>query len=381
MSMIRALSGLCLSVSLLLPTLALAAPATIDTIAREAVLVDSETGTVLLDKNGSEQMPPSSMSKLMTAYVTFSALKDGTLKLTDTFPVSERAWRMQGSKMFVELGGQIPVQDLLQGVIVQSGNDACVVLAEGIAGSEDAFADRLNAKAKELGLTGSHFVNATGWPDDGHLMTAKDLAILAERLINDFPEYYHYFSEKEFTWHGITQGNRNPLLYRNIGVDGLKTGHTEIAGYGLTASAERGGRRLILVVNGLPDMQARADETARLLDWGFHTFDTYTLFKAGQELDKAKVYLGTSDTVPLLLTKDVRMTLNRMTRKDVTAQVVLSEPLPAPVQRGGQIGTLKVTIPDTQQTVEFPLIAGADVDRLGFFARVMHRLHGLIGGA
>ena len=237
--------------AVVLPTQA----ATMETQAEEAFLVDFQTGAVLLDKNADVRMPPSSMSKMMTAYMVFERLKDGRLSLDDELPVSEKAWRKGGSKMFVEVGDQVRVEDLLRGVIVQSGNDACIVLAEGLAGSEEAFAEQMTAKGREIGLTGSNFTNATGWPDENHYVTARDLATLAERIIVDHPEYYHYYSEKEFTWNDIRQGNRNPLLYRNVGADGLKTGHTEAAGYGLTASAMQNGRRLLLVVNGLPSVR------------------------------------------------------------------------------------------------------------------------------
>src|SRR5690554_4742122 len=234
-------------------TLMIIAPASaqIDTAAREAYLVDMSTGTVLLDKNGDRAMPPASMSKIMTVYAVFDRIRQGRLSLEDTLPVSERAWRMGGSKMFVEIGDDIRVEDLLRGVIVQSGNDACVVLAEGLSGSEEAFANELNRLADDIGLRDSAFRNATGWPAEGHVMSARDLAHLAHRLITDFPEHYHYYSELEFTWNDIRQSNRNPLLYRNVGADGLKTGHTQEAGYGLTASAVQNDRRLILVVTGL----------------------------------------------------------------------------------------------------------------------------------
>lgn len=256
--------------------------ASIETIAKQAILVDITSNTVLFEKSPDQRMAPSSMSKIMTMYMVFDAIKEGRLTLESTLPVSERAWRMQGSKMFVELHNNIKVDDLIKGVIVQSGNDACIVFAEGLAGSESAFAERMNKRARELGLKDTNLTNATGWPDPNHYMTARDLAILAEHLIKDFPEYYHYYSIREFKYHGINQGNRNPLLYRGMDVDGMKTGHTEAGGYGLTASAEREGRRLILVVNGLPNMQARADESARLIEWGFREFATYALFKIGR---------------------------------------------------------------------------------------------------
>src|SRR5262245_46738062 len=241
-----------------------------DTSARQVIIADFTTGTVLFEKNADERMPPSSMSKIMTAYVVFQSLKKGDMRLDDQLPVSERAWRIQGSKMFVPLGERVKVEDLLRGMIIQSGNDACIVLAEGIAGSEDAFAERMNMVAKQIGLTGSNFRNASGWPDPQHYMTARDLMIVARRLIADFPEYYKFYSEKEFTYGKdekgvpIRQGNRNPLLYKNTGADGVKTGHTDDAGYGLTASEIRDGRRVIMVLIGLPGLRAAELWSGRL---------------------------------------------------------------------------------------------------------------------
>lgn len=225
------------------------------TIATQAIIVDASTGTILLDKGANDRMPTSSMSKTMTIYMVFDALKEGRLKLDDEFLVSEKAWRMEGSEMFIKVGDKVKIEDLIRGVVVQSGNDAAVALAEGLAGSEEAFAEAMNARAKDLGMTGSHFVNASGWPHPDHYSTPRDLALLAYRIIHDFPEYYHYFSEKEFTYNNIRQQNRDPLLGKLPGADGLKTGHTEVAGYGLIGSAKRGDRRLILVVNGLKSQQ------------------------------------------------------------------------------------------------------------------------------
>jgi len=356
------------------------AAATIETQAREAFLVDFDTGVVLLDKNADQLMPPSSMSKLMTAYMVFERLKDNRLSLDDELTVSEKAWRMGGSKMFVEVGNQVRVEDLLRGVIVQSGNDACIVLAEGLAGSEEAFADQMTEKARELGMTQSTFRNSTGWPDPNHLMTARELAILSKRIIQDHPEYYHYYAEKEFTWHEIRQGNRNPLLYRNIGADGLKTGHTEDAGYGLTASAVQNERRLILVVNGLPSMQARADESDRLLSWGFREFDNYALFKAGDTVDEAPVWLGAEETVPLVIASDLKVTLPRSDRNGMQVAVVYDSPIPAPVPAGQEIAKLRVTWPGGVP-VEVPLQAGSDVEQLGAFGRIAASVKFLLLGA
>ena len=356
------------------------AAATIETQAEEAFLVDFDTGAVLLNKNGDVQMPPSSMSKMMTAYVVFERLKDGRLSLDDELTVSEKAWRKGGSKMFVEVGNQVRVEDLLRGVIVQSGNDACIVLAEGLAGSEDAFAEQLNATAREIGLTSSHFMNATGWPDDNHYVTARDLATLARHIIVDHPEHYHYYSEKEFTWADIRQGNRNPLLYKNIGADGLKTGHTEAAGYGLTASAVQNGRRLILVVNGLPSVKARADESERLMSWGFREFNNYALFKAGDTVDDAPVWLGDEDTVPLTIAEDLTVTLPRNDRNGMQVSVVYDSPVPAPIPAGQEIAKLRISWPGGVP-VEVPLQAGQDVEQLGPFGRIAASIKFLLLGS
>lgn len=363
-----------------LPLAAARAAPTIETQAEEAFLVDFDTGAVLLDKNADQPMPPSSMSKLMTAYIVFDRLQDKRLSLDDKFTVSEKAWRMGGSKMFVEVGKQVRVEDLLRGVVVQSGNDACIVLAEGIAGSEEAFAELMNERAREFGMTGSHFTNATGWPDPDQRVTARDLAILAKRTIVDHPEYYHYYGEKEFVWNEIRQGNRNPLLYRDVGADGLKTGHTEEAGYGLTASAVQDGRRLILVVNGLPSMQARADESDRLLSWGFREFNNYALFKAGDTVDEAAVWLGAEETVPLVIAQDLKVTLPRNAREDMQVAVVYDGPIPAPIPAGQEIARLRVSWPDGVP-VEVPLQAGRDVEQLGPFGRITASLKFLLLGS
>jgi serine-type D-Ala-D-Ala carboxypeptidase (penicillin-binding protein 5/6) len=341
-----------------------------DTIARQAVLIDMTTQTVLFEKNADERMPPSSMSKIMTAYMVFSALKEGRVKLEDGMPVSQRAWKMGGSKMYVELDNSVKIDDLIKGVIVQSGNDACIVLAEGLAGSEEEFARRATAKAKELGLTGTNLVNATGWPDPQHYMTARDLAKLAQRLITDFPEYYHYYSIREFTYHKIKQGNRNPLLYRNIGADGLKTGHTDAAGYGLTASAERDGRRLVLVVNGLPNMQARADESARLIEWGFREFQNYALFKRGDVVDEARVWLGQTPTVPVTVAKDLKVTMTPSERDGMKVTLVTPTAVAAPIKAGDPVGKLVITGPGFSAK-EVPVVAAADVERKGVFGRAI----------
>lgn len=352
----------------------------IETTAKQAVMVDVTTNTILLDKKAEERMPTSSMSKMMTIYMVFEALQQGKLKLEDEVPVSAAAWRMEGSRMFANVGSKVKVEDLIRGVVIQSGNDASVALAEAVAGTEDIFARRMNEKAKLLGLTNSHFVNATGLPDPQHYSTPLDLARLGIALHRDFPQYYHYFGEKEFVHNKIKQGNRNPLLYRNIGADGIKTGHTEAAGFGLTAAVERAGRRIVLVVNGLNDMQERADEPARLIEYGYHEYGNYALFKAGQEVAQAKVWLGTAPTVALVAAQDVTLTLPVTWRDKMKVSIEYQEPLLAPIHKGQPAGKLVVTVPQFEP-INIPLQAAADVPKLGFFAAMLAKLRMMFGGA
>jgi len=343
-------------------------------------IVDYNTGSVLFDKAAEEKLHPASMSKLMTIYLLFDALKRGDVKLTDNFHVSKKAWSTQGSKMFVDIDSDISVEDLIRGIIVQSGNDACVVVAEGLAGSEEAFADRMNKKAAELGLKDSHFINASGLPDPNHLMTARDLFILAKRIFEDFPEYYHYFSEKEFVFHGIKQGNRNPLLYRaGTGVDGLKTGHTEEAGFGMVVSAIRDGRRVFMVVHGLNSMQDRADEAGQLLDWAYRSFGDYTVAKKGTILAQAGVWLGQQKTVPLTVSQDLLVTLPVSDRDKIVAKAVYDGPVAAPIAAGQPVGELVMQIPGMPD-FHAPLVAASDVPKLGFGGRVVAQLQHLIFG-
>ena len=354
--------------------------AAIETSAREAILLDISTGTVLLNKDADVPMPPASMSKIMTVYLVFERLQDGRLSLDDELLVSEKAWRKGGSKMFVEVGKRIRVEDLLRGVIVQSGNDACIVLAEGISGSEEAFAEEMTRKAEALGMTGSRFANATGWPDPDHRMTARDLATLARHLIQDFPEYYHYFAETEFVWNDIHQPNRNPILYASVGADGLKTGHTEEAGYGLTASAVQNGRRLILVISGLESEAARAGESERLLNWGFREFDNYALVQPGEVVDEAPVWLGETPTVAAVVPEGLTLTLPRKARDEMTVKVVYETPVTAPVAAGQEVGKMIVSVPDAAPVV-VPLQAADAVPRLGPIGRISAGLRYLVFGA
>jgi D-alanyl-D-alanine carboxypeptidase (penicillin-binding protein 5/6) len=346
----------------------------IETMAREAFLMDMATESVLIEKNADAPMAPASMSKMMTVYMVFERLQDGRLSLDDTFSVSETAWRKGGAKsgsstMFLKPGSRVRVEDLLRGIVVQSGNDASIVIAEGLSGSEKQFALEMNQRGRELGLESTNFVNATGWPEPDHRTTARDLARLAKRTIRDFPQHYHYYAEKTFTYNGIRQGNRNPLLYKDLGADGLKTGYTRESGYGLAATVKRGERRLILVVNGLPSVKARARESERLIEWGYREFDNYALFKAGERVTDAEVWLGTSPTVPLYIEGDLLITLPRKARRGMKVSVTYEGPIPAPIKAGDRLARLTVTAPDVDP-IEVPLAAAEDVERLGFLGRL-----------
>ena len=281
----------------------------LETPAKQVILVDYDTGNILFEKNADERMFPSSMSKIMTIYNVFQALKDGSLQLKDNFRVSRKAWKKGGSKMFLRAGSRVNVEDLIRGVIVQSGNDASIVLAEGLSGSEGAFSDSLNENAKKLGMDSSNFLNASGWPDPEHYTTARDLSKVTIATIQNFPKYYHFYSQKTFTYAGIKQNNRNPALYKDIGADGLKTGHTAAAGYGLAASAIRNGRRLVLILNGLKTSRQRSLESERILDWGYRVFSNYKIFKPRQIVTHAKVWMGDKSRVGLVLDKGLVMSL------------------------------------------------------------------------
>jgi D-alanyl-D-alanine carboxypeptidase (penicillin-binding protein 5/6) len=342
----------------------------IDTAAKQAFMIDMNTHSVMLNKSGDEKMHPSSMSKLMTIYILFQRLKEGRVHLTDKLTISEKAWRTQGSKTFVGVGEQITIEDLIHGIIIQSGNDACVVVAEGLSGNEDAFVQEMNRVAGKLGMTQSHFANATGLPDPNHLMAARDLATLAEHLIKDFPEYYHYFSEKEYTYNHITQGNRNRLLGNDIGVDGLKTGHTDDGGYGITLSAQTNGRRLILVVNGLESDKDRIEEGDKLLRWGFREFEDKTLVHKNQKVADAEVWFGKQASVNLVAANDIAVTLPINAETDIKMAVKYNGPLPAPVKAGTHVADLVITLPGGENNT-VPLVAGEDVPELSGMSHAM----------
>ncbi len=366
-----------LAIALLAPAAARAE--TLETPAREVILIDLSTHTVLFEKNSDELMTPSSMTKLMTIYILFEKLAKGAIKMEDTLPVSERAWRMAGSKMFVKVGERVAISDLIRGIIVQSGNDACVVVAEGLASTEEAFAAQMTAKGKELGLKSSTFKNASGWPDPDHRMTARDLSVLAEHLIEDFPQYYPLFSETSFRYNNINQQNRDPLLTSFPGADGLKTGHTEDGGFGLVGSAKRDGRRLLLVINGLNSMKERAQESARIMDWGFREFQTYTMAKKGEALADAKVWQGEEDSVPLTVAADAQVTLRRVDRAAMVVKVVYDGPIPAPIAAGQQIASLEITAPN-MPVISVPLVAAKEVPRQGVIGRIFGSFRYLVSG-
>ncbi len=357
---------------------------TFDTPAQQALVMDYDTGTVLFEKNADEQMVPSSMSKLMTIYMVFKKLKEGSWKMSDELPVSETAWKKHyktgESLMFLPVGSRAKISDLIRGVIIQSGNDACSVLAEGYAGSEEAFAEEETRVAQnELGMKHSSFRNASGVPEPGHYMTARDLATLARHLIHDFPEYYPIFSERSFTYNNIKQDNRNPLVWTTQGADGLKTGHTEAGGYGLTGSIKRGDRRIIMVLNGMQTQKQRWDESQRVAEMAFRDFDDYALFKPGDVVADADVWLGDVPTVPLVAGQKLVVTMERKARRDMKVTAVYDGPIAAPIKKGQKVGKLVVTAPGVP-TIELPLVAGADVGKLGFGGRMSAAFKYLVWG-
>jgi len=356
-----------------------------DTKAKHAILMNVDADLIFYEKDADALMSPASMSKLMTLAVVFRELKAGHIKLDDQFKVSEHAWRTGGapsgsSAMFAPLNSTVSVEDLIRGVTVQSGNDACIILAEGISGSEDAFAKEMNKYAKEIGLTKSHFENSTGLPADGHVMTARELALLANYLIKDYPEYYHYFGEKEFVYGKWRFTNRNPLVFEDLGVDGLKTGFIEDAGYGLVASAVRDNQRVILVVSGLNTKKEREEEPRKLLEWGFKSFKPYRLFDQGEKVSDALVWGGTRHYVPLVGNENIDIILPFNTSGQVTAQIVYDGPIKAPIRKGDQVATLRVTAADTKATNDIPLYAGEDVGQSNFAMRGLDSLFVLAFG-
>ena len=353
--------------------------AAFETTGKQIILYDMSTDTVLLEKNADMPMAPSSMSKIMTIYKVFEKLKDGDLSLNDKFKVSEKAWRKGGSKMFVKLNSRVKVEDLIRGVIVQSGNDATIVIAEGLSGTEGFFADELNKTAKDLGMLNSNFTNASGWPDPNHQTTARDLIKLAISTIQDFPEFYHYYEEKTFSFNNIRQNNRNPALYKDLGADGLKTGYTKAGGYGVTVSAVKGDRRLVLVINGLKSKRLRTNETERVLDWGFRNFRNYKLFDAGETVADGAVWMGNEDEIPLITEKKIVMSLSRKQRRNMKVTFLLSTPIPAPISKGVRLGSLKIDIPGRKPVIH-PIVSAGSVAKLSFLSRLKVTVKYLLWG-
>lgn len=357
-----------------------AAQSGFETKAKHAILMNAGANLVLYEKEADELVPPASMSKLMTLAVVFRELKAGHIKLEDQFKVSEHAWRTGGapagsSAMFAPLNSMVSVSDLIQGVTVQSGNDAAIILAEGIGGTEEAFAQRMNDYAKEIGLTKSHFVNSTGLPAEGHVMTARELAMLARFLIYTYPEYYHFFGQRDFTFNKHTFNNRNPLIFApDLGVDGLKTGYIEEAGYGLVASAKRGEQRLILVVNGLNTKQEREGEPRRLIEWGFKSFRPFRLFDEGQKVSDALVWGGTQHYVPLVGDGNINIILPATASGKVSASIVYQGPIKAPIRKGDRVAVLRITSSESSATNEIPLYAADDVGASNFLMRGLDSL-------
>ena len=353
--------------ALTLPAFAQAPPP--PTLAANAwLLFDHQTGQVLVSHKPDERIEPASLTKLMTAYITFSALHAGTITLEQEVPVSEAAWRMTGSRMFIEPRKPVTVEQLIHGMIVQSGNDACVALAEAIAGSEEAFTHLMNREAQRLGMRNTHFTNASGLPDDNLYTTAGDLALLASALIRNFPEYYRLYSLKEYTYNDITQPNRNRLLWMDSTVDGMKTGYTRAAGYCLVSSAVRGPRRLISIVLGSESETIRAQESLKLLNYGFQFFDTVRLYAAGQDLSRFRVWKGATNEVPVGFIDDFVMSLPKGQSDRVEASLTSRQPVMAPVQKGQEIGTLSLVL-DGRKVGEYPVVALDDVAVAGFFGR------------
>jgi len=343
---IAALAAYALAFCLLLaPRLSFAQ--TIQTAAPYAILIDYESGTVLFEKSADSLMEPASTAKIMTAELVFRELETGHIKLDDTFPISENAWRKGGgvaggSSMFAVVNSRVSVEDLLRGLIIQSGNDAAIALAEGVAGSEDAFATLMTKRASELGMTKSTFANPWGKSDPDQRVTARDMALLAAHIIRDYPQYYHYFGEKEFTWNKIRQMNRNPLLTMELGADGLKTGDIKESGFGLVGSAVQNDQRLIIVLNGLKSANERAEEARRILNWGFRSFDRKTLFNETDIIGTAKVFGGAVGEVGLVANKPVKMLMPRAGGDKLTGKITYTGPLIAPVEQGAEVGTLRL---------------------------------------
>ncbi len=355
------------------------ANANMQTTAKQGYIYDMATGTVLLNKNADARMYPASMTKMMTVYLVFEHLKRGLLSMNDTFLISKKAWKKGGSKMFVRVNTRVTVSDLLRGVIVQSGNDAAIALAEGLAGTEVTFAESITSEAVKVGMVGTNFVNATGWPHENHYTTSKDLATLAQKMIAEFPEYYPMWAEKSFTYDKIKQPNRNPLLYKNIGADGLKTGHTKVAGYSLTSSFVVGSRRLVMVLNGMNSKSERSFESLRLAKSAIYDYKLVTLAQAGMVLGKVPVAMIKDVQVPMVVQNTVRRTVKSSLLRNVKTHIEYKTPLITPIVKGDVIGTATITIPG-EGDINLSLHAGTSVDKSGFFSKIVNNFNYILWG-
>ena len=344
-----------------------------DTSAENALLIDFDTNQILYSKNEEKKIYPASMSKLMTLYILFDSLKKGIVTLDNKFVVSRNAYQKEGSTIYAELGTEISVQNLIRGIIVSSGNDACIIVAEALSGSEDNFANQMNFYAEEMGLRNSNFKNSSGLHNDDHYTSAEDLVKLSNLLITDFPDYYPYFAERSFTWNSIIQYNRNNILRLDLGVDGLKTGYTSKSGYGVIVSSEKNGRRLIGIVTGLKSVDDRTNEISRLINYGYRGFKSYSVFKDNQIIDYAKVWKGNKNNLPLIVDKDINLLLDIPGRRGINVEYKYNEPIYAPIFKGDVVGSIDIIIPG-RKNIKLDLLAGEDVKQVNFFTGFIRSL-------
>ncbi|MED5484109.1 MAG: D-alanyl-D-alanine carboxypeptidase family protein [Pseudomonadota bacterium] len=344
-----------------------------DTSAENALLIDFDTNQILYSKNEEKKIYPASMSKLMTLYILFDSLKKGIVTLDDKFVVSRNAYQKEGSTIYAELGTEISVQNLIRGIIVSSGNDACIIVAEALSGSEDNFANQMNFYAEEMGLRNSNFKNSSGLHNEDHYTSAEDLVKLSNLLITDFPDYYPYFAERSFTWNSIIQYNRNNILRMDLGVDGLKTGYTSKSGYGVIVSSQKNGRRLIGIVTGLKSVDDRTNEISRLINYGYRGFKSYSVFKDNQIIDYAKVWKGNKNNLPLIVDKDINLLLDIPGRRGINVEYKYNEPIYAPIFKGDVVGSIDIIIPG-RKNIKLDLLAGEDVKQVNFFTGFIRSL-------
>ena len=352
----------------------------IDTVAKQAILYDLETESIIFKKDSDKLMSPSSMSKIMTIYYVFKKISDGELTLEDEFKVSKKAWKKGGSKMFVKVNDKVKVKDLIRGIIVQSGNDACIVLAEGLSGSEEIFSEEITQLGKEIGLKNSIFTNSTGWPDPEHLTTVDDLLTLSIRTIKDFPEFFHFYSEKEFKYNGIKQLNRNPLLFTDLNSDGLKTGHTSLGGYGLVATVKKNGRRLILVLNGLNSSKERAREATRLIKLGFNQYESLKIAEENTNLKRLFVWAGSKKSVDIYNKEEISITIPKRIKKDISFYVKYQTPIIPPISKDQIIGEFVIKNKKNEILKKVELFARDEVKKMNFFQKIGHNFKYLLLG-